>query len=142
MTVTPENDESGLAVSETTRDALGWTCFVLHFAILLYIVFGWLAPWHGVLVFYVVFLPAVAVQWLFNKNSCVLNNLESLIRAGRWRDPENAEEGAWLLTLARNTLNIKATPAQMDAFIYVVLALLWALGLARACGLAGWQPPS
>jgi hypothetical protein len=127
MTLFPESDEAAHA----KRDALGTVCFVLHFAIMVYIVFGWIAPWSGALIIYVVFLPAVAVQWLFNKNSCVLNNFESLIRTGRWRDSENEEEGAWLLTLARDTIGLRATPAQMDAFIYAVLGLLWALGMAH-----------
>ena len=67
------------------RDALGQTCFALHFAVMLFIVFGWALPQAGALVFYLVFLPAVVVQWQFNKNSCVLNNGESLLRTGRWR---------------------------------------------------------
>jgi len=132
VTLSPPDREAEAAPDR--RDALGTVCFVLHFAIMLYIVFGWLAPWKGALAFYVVFLPAVFVQWLFNKNACVLNNFESLIRTGRWRDPGNAEEGAWLLTLARDTLGIRATPAQMDVFIYAVLAVLWGLGLAHAFG--------
>ena len=130
MTLSPQDRDAEHPVAR--RDALGTACFVLHFAIMLTIVFGWLAPWKGALEFYVVFLPAVFVQWLFNKNACVLNNIESLIRIGLWRDPANAEEGAWLLTLARDTLGIQATPAQMDVFIYAVLAVLWALGLAHA----------
>jgi hypothetical protein len=131
-----------MASSKTRRDALGHSCFTLHLFIMLYIVFGWLAPWTGALWFYVAFLPLVAGQWLVNKNSCVLNNLESLIRTGVWRDPGNEEEGAWLLTLARSTLNIKATPAQMDAFIYCVLAALWGLGLAHLFRFSGWHSPS
>jgi hypothetical protein len=127
MTLSPENNQ----VTAARRDALGHACFILHFAIMLYIVLGWLAPFRIALEFYVVFLPAVAVQWLFNKNSCILNNLETFIRTGRWRDSGNEEEGAWLLTLARSTLGIRATPAQMDMFIYAVLVVLWGLGLAH-----------
>lgn len=135
MTLAPK--EERIAVAAARRDMLGQLCFVLHFAIMLTIVFGWLAPLRGLLVFYVAFLPAVAVQWLLNKNSCVLNNIESLVRNGRWRDAGNEEEGAWLLTLARDTLGIRATPAQMDAFIYCVLAVLWGLGMSRLLHLFG-----
>lgn len=138
MTLAPKEDDAAIAAGR--RDVLGHTCFVLHFAVMLYIVFGWLAPWKGALIFYVSFLPAVAVQWLFNKNSCLLNNLESLIRSGRWRDPSNEEEGAWLLTLARDTVGLDATPRQMDVFIYLMLALLWGVGAAHAWGLVGWRP--
>lgn len=133
MALSPQENEAA-ALATARRDALGRACFVLHFAVMLYIVLGWLTPSRGGLAFYVVFLPAVAVQWLFNKNSCVLNNMESWARTGRWRDDANEEEGAWLLTLARNTLGLNATPAQMDTFIYAILATLWALGLARVLG--------
>ena len=105
------------------RDGLGWFCFHHHIAVMIYIVFGWLVPLHAALLFYLVFLPAVALQWRFNKNSCVLNNVESLIRTGHGATPNNREEGAWLLTLAQSTLGIPVTPAQVDAFTYAVLVL-------------------
>lgn len=139
MSNVPRDEEATAVAAASRRDALGNFCFYLHFAIMLYIVFGWLAPWEVGLKFYLFFLPAVATQWLFNKNSCVLNNLETLLRTGHWRSPHNEEEGAWLLTLARDTLGVKATPAQMDLFIYAVLAVLWAFALVHEIRLAGWQ---
>src|SRR5580698_9983355 len=129
MTLSPQEDRA--AAASAGRDALGNACFYLHLAIMLYIVFGWLVPSAIALTFYVCFLPAVATQWLFNKNSCVLNNIETLIRTGRWRNPANEEEGALLLTLAKSLLGINATPRQMDMFIYAVLVVLWSLGLAH-----------
>jgi hypothetical protein len=139
MTLSPRQDEAGSAAGGTQRDLLGNVCFYLHFAIMLYIVLGWLAPWKVALIFYVTFLPCVALQWLVNKNSCVLNNFESLLRFGQWRDPANEEEGAWLLTLARDTLGVRATPGQMDAFIYAVLAFLWVLGVGHSVMASAWH---
>jgi hypothetical protein len=118
-----------------TRDLLGNFCFYLHFAVMIYIVTGWAVPASAALVVYLAFVPAVALHWQINKNSCVLNNLESFLRRGIWRDPSNREEGAWLLTLARDTLGIPVTPGQMDVFTYSVLAVLWGLGLWH---LLGW----
>jgi hypothetical protein len=129
--------ESALPQAPVKRDLLGNFCFYLHFAVMLYIVLGWLVPWRPLLIFYLVFLPAVATQWRFNKNSCVLNNIESLLRRGQWRDPTNVEEGAWLLTLVRNVLGLKVTHGQMDAFTYAVLTLLWLLGLGHLLHWAG-----
>ncbi|MBS0472408.1 MAG: hypothetical protein JSR60_15150 [Proteobacteria bacterium] len=113
------------------RDALGSFCFYLHFAVMIYIVLGWLIPLHAVLWFYVAFIPLVAVQWQFNKNSCVLNNLESLIRYGRWRDPNNKEEGAWLLTLAVGLFGYPFKAWHIEVFTYAVILLLWLLGLSH-----------
>jgi hypothetical protein len=114
--------------SGARRDFLGSLCFTLHFAIMIFIVAGWLMPSRTGLIAYLMFLPGVMVQWRFNKNSCVLNNVESFLRSGSWRSPANAEEGAWLGTLARSTLGIEPTPLQIDIFTYAVMALFWSLG--------------
>jgi hypothetical protein len=116
------------------RDLLGTICFWLHVAIMVYIVTGWLVPVRAWLVFYVIFLPGIAVQWRFNKNSCVLNNIESLLRHGRWRDTRNFEEGAWLLTLVTNTLGLKVRALHMEVFTYAALGLLWVLGILHLRG--------
>jgi hypothetical protein len=117
--------------STAERDGLGWFCFVHHLAVMVYIVVGWLLPSKPALMFYVAFLPAVALQWRLNKDSCILNNVESLIRTGQWRDPSNREEGAWLLTLARDTIGLPVTARQVDIFTYVVLLALWLLGFGH-----------
>jgi hypothetical protein len=112
------------------RDLLGRFCFWLHFAVMIYIVAGWSLPSRAALLLYEAFLPAVMIQWWFNKNSCVLNNIESRIRTGSWRSTSNVEEGAWLLTLLRG-LGIPATFLQVEILTYGVLAVLWAVGLWR-----------
>jgi hypothetical protein len=132
-----DDDESPAAASALpsrvaeARDALGNFCFYLHFAVMIYIVTGWLVPYRPALLFYALFLPAVVVSWQFNKNSCLLNNIESFIRTGSWRDPHNKEEGAWLLTLVHNVTGLALKPWQMDAFTYFVVALLWGAGLSH-----------
>jgi len=136
MSVTDDDKTPAIATALPShaaekRDALGTLCFYLHFAVMIYIVTGWLAPFSAALIFYLCFLPAVAVQWQFNKNSCVLNNFESLLRSGRWRDPNNTEEGAWLQTLALNVTGILFKPWQMDAFTYFIIAVLWSAGLSH-----------
>ena len=135
MTVRGEEPLHDAQAPAASRDLLGNVCFYHHFAVMIYIVVGWLVPLHAALIFYLVFLPGVAMQWWVNKNSCVLNNIESLLRTGRWRNPSNREEGAWLATLADDALGIKATPLQVDIFTYCVLALLWGLAFWH---LRGW----
>ena len=134
MAVAPENEDD----EAPERDSLGWACHVLHITILIYAVAGWVAGARGALVFYLVFLPAVVLHWQLNKNTCVLNNLESLIRSGRWRDPENREEGVWLQTVVRRATGLPLTAAQMDLVSYAGLALLWGLGWGH---FFGWQTP-
>ena len=123
--------ELGGAIQEhpQRRDLLGHFCFYFHFVVMLYIVLGWLVPLQAALGFYLVFLPGVFVQWQFNKNSCVLNNIESWVRTRQWRDPDNREEGAWLQTLINDITGWGITARQMDIFTNGVLVLLWGLGL-------------
>jgi hypothetical protein len=123
--------ESAVPAQPQKRDALGQFCFVLHFLPLLYIVTGWLAPWRGGLIFYLAFLPAVFLQWKLNKSTCVLNNIESLIRTGRWRNPSNREEGAWLRTLVNDRTGWNLSRTGMDIFINGVMLLFWCLAFAR-----------
>jgi hypothetical protein len=114
------------------RDLLGHFCFTLHFAVMIYIVAGWLVPWRPALVFYALFIPGIYMQWLVNKDTCVLNNIEGWMRTGRWRNKEiNPEEGAWLLTLATNVTGLAITERQINVLTYSVLALVWLLTLAR-----------
>ena len=43
---------------KTDRDALGWTCFLIHIAVLAIVTLGWALPGRNWLIFYLVFLPA------------------------------------------------------------------------------------
>jgi hypothetical protein len=110
------------------RDALGNFCFYLHIVILAFIVLGWLIPSRGMLIAYLVFLPATVLHWKLNAGACVLNNLENWLRYRRWRAPErNPEEGAWLRTLLRSLTGIALTRKMMDLVIYGAMALFWVL---------------
>lgn len=135
MTLSPDDDVPALATTAPSplekRDLLGNFCFYLHFAVMIFIVAGWAIPLRPALFFYLVFLPLVALHWQINRNSCVLNNIESYIRYGTWRAEQNAEEGAWLLTLVKNITGIALKPWQMDLVTYGVMALLWVAGLSH-----------
>ncbi len=122
---------SGALVSQAGRDALGHIFFYHHLAVVAYIALGWLIPVQGALIFYLVLLPAVALQWQLNRDSCVLNNIESLIRTGRWRNADNKEEGAFLLEIARRYLGAGLSRRQMNIAIYVAMTLFWGLGLGH-----------
>jgi len=120
-----------LAQPETSikRDALGHFCFWLHLVVMVYIVAGWTIPADGALAFYIAFMPVVVVQWVFNKNACVMNNVESYLRTGSWRDANNREEGNWLGTLIEDVTGLSFSLGQMNVFTYGVMGLLWLLGI-------------
>ncbi len=133
--MTPESGaseiETAIPLRPQKRDLLGQACFLIHFLPLIYVVSGWLAPWRGALFFYLAFLPAMFLQWRLNRDSCVLNNVESLIRTGRWRNPSNREEGAWLRTLVNEKTGLNLSRRQVDTFINGVLVVFWFLGAIR-----------
>ena len=120
---------------KSERDALGWSCFLIHVAVLAYVALGWIWPDRGWLAFYLIFLPLMILHWKLNRGACILNNLENWLRHRRWRAPQtNREEGAWLRTLLADSTGIALTPARMDGVIYAAMALFWLLGLAHWMG--------
>jgi hypothetical protein len=117
---------------KTDRDMLGWTCFLIHIAILIYVTTGWAVPGRGWLILYLIFLPSMFLHWKLNGGACALNNLENWLRCRRWRAPQsNREEGAWLRTLLSDTTGIALSRGRMDAIIYSAITLFWILGLAH-----------
>lgn len=113
------------------RDLLGRACYIAHLVVVVVLGFGWVVPLVDFLYVYLVLVPLVAVQWMFNAGSCVMNNVESWLRTGRWRDPGNAEEGAFLLALVKRFTGFDPGRAFMDAATYALMALLWLLALGH-----------
>jgi hypothetical protein len=127
----PGELDSAVPLRPQHRDALGRACFIVHFVPLLYALTGWLARDRTWLIVYLIFIPAMFLQWKLNRGACVLNNIESLIRNGRWRNPANREEGAWLRTLVNERTGWNLSCAQMDMVINGVMLALWLLAFAR-----------
>jgi hypothetical protein len=142
MSIADEDETSALgsAIPEKPagRDTLGTVCFYHHIAMMAYILLGWGVPWKPALMFYLVFVPSVIGQWRLNKNTCVLNNIESLLRTGKWRNPRNREEGAWLHTLITTSTGVPITKFQLDVIMYSVMTALWLLGLSHLKGWLFW----
>jgi hypothetical protein len=112
-------------------DRLGRGLFVFHLAVGGYLVLGWMVPVAMALAFYLVLLPVVAVQWLINRGSCVINNIETWLRHGRWRDPRNPEEGGWLQMLAHRLFRRRPSHATLDMLSYASIAALWLLAFGH-----------
>lgn len=136
MSGQPTQIDAELPSKPEKRDLLGNFCFYFHFAVMIFIVSGWAYPWHAALYVYLGFLPLVIVQWQVNKSSCVLNNIESWARTGRWRNPQNKEEGAWFLNMVKGATGITLQPWQANAINYGVIIVFWFLALWH---LYGWR---
>lgn len=112
-------------------DGIGLTFFITHLAIGFYILVGWIVSSPPVLAFYLLLLPLIATQWYVNRGSCVMNNMESWLRSGRWRDPSNPEEGGFLLMLCRSFFRVRPHPLVLDRFSYAAVLILWLLAASR-----------
>jgi hypothetical protein len=122
-------------------DSIGLSFFITHLAVSGYILVGWLVSPAPALTFYLLLLPAIATQWYVNRGSCVMNNVESWLRSGRWRDPKNPEEGGFLLMLCHWLFRVRPHPIVLDRFSYATVLLLWLLAASRFSWFAmsdGW----
>lgn len=137
-----DNDILDLALPDhpQKRDAMGNAFFYHHFVMMLYILTGWAIPFRPALWFYVFFIPSVVLQWRVNKNTCILNNIETMIRTGKWRSApgKNTEEGGWLWTLARKLTGWDISHFAMDVFIYSLMGTFLILGLSHLNGWLFW----
>jgi hypothetical protein len=101
---------------------------IAHYAILGWGVTGWTFPAQGWLIAYLIAMPLIAVQWLVNRNTCVLNNLESWIATGRWRDATDAEQGGFIAGAFQRATGWRPSPRTADLLSYGLLAVFWVLG--------------
>lgn len=113
------------------KDRLGLSCFILHLAVGAFALTGWLIASFDALMVYLVLLPAMATQWAVNRRSCIINNLESWFRTGHWHDPQNPEEGGFLLMIFDWVFAVRPSPVALDRLSYGVVCVLWLLGLTH-----------
>jgi hypothetical protein len=118
------------------RDRLGLSCFAFHMVLGAFVLAGWLISSTEALLFYLVLLPAMATQWAVNRGSCMINNIETWLRTGRWRDPENGEDGRFLLMMCDWLFALRPDTAALDRLSYSVILVLWVLGLGHFFSLA------
>jgi hypothetical protein len=118
------------------RDRLGLSCLIFHLAVGAFVLAGWLISSTEALLLYLLLLPAMATQWALNRGSCVINNIETWLRTGRWRDEENGEDGRYLIMLFNWLFAMRPDPASLDRLSYSVVLFLWILGLGHFFSLA------
>lgn len=102
-----------------------------HLLFIPYILLGWLVPERTWLIVHLIGLPAIVLQWRLNDNVCILNNLESWLRTGCWRDRSDPAQGAWVLSLIMRLTGYALPAWFMDAIIYVLMTVSWSLSAAH-----------
>jgi hypothetical protein len=100
----------------------------VHYAILAWGIAGWAVPSAPWLIAYLAAMPVIALQWLLNKNTCVLNNIETWLSTGRWRDPADAQQGGFIAGLIESASGWRPSPRAADLMSYGLLGLFWIFG--------------
>jgi len=126
----PATQSSAPPANPFKTDFLRTKLVLLHSLIIAYVAFGWMAETRIALFVYVMVLPLIGMQWLFNRGSSVINNWESSLRTGHWRDSRNPYEGRFFVGVI-NSLGIPATPAQVNTFVIFSMLMFWLAGLFR-----------
>lgn len=111
-------------------DDLRLWLLAVHFVLIAYVAFGWLIPSRSALYFYTLLLPMIAMQWLLNGGSSIVNNVENLVRVGRWSDSDNEFEGAFFKTLFR-AAGVPASQAQITTSLCFLMLIFWVCAICR-----------
>lgn len=104
---------------------------IVHWAIVIYILTGWMvasAQWLGV---YLVLVPIIVIHWRLNDNSCIINNIETLLITGKWRNESNPEEGGFVHTSFLKVFGWAPPARVFDQLIYVLMSVFWAAAYIR-----------
>lgn len=127
----PESSRPRPLITGRAASTLTSACHYLHTGLVIFVLVGWLVPVADVLLVHLAFVPTLVVTWLLNANTCPLNNIESRLTKGVWRDPENREEGSFLVVLVEKYLGLHPTQRLMDIVTYALMATAWLLSLAH-----------
>jgi len=111
-------------------DLLRVTTFIVHLAIVAYVSTGWLASTRASLLFYLLLLPMIVMQWLLNAGASILDNAETLIRTGHWHDSRNIFEGHFFQNILRAS-GIKVSTTLINFMVCATLLLFWIEALYR-----------
>ena len=127
----PESSRPRPLITGRAASTLTSACHYLHTGLVIFVLVGWLVPLADVLLVHLAFVPLLVVTWRLNANTCPLNNIESRLTKGVWRDPENREEGSFLVVLVEKYLGLHPTQRLMDIVTYALMATAWLLSLAH-----------
>jgi hypothetical protein len=104
---------------------------VLHYALVIFVLFGWIVEDRVLLLIHAALIPPMVVHWRFNRNRCIFSNIENWLKYdSTCRPPVDAHEpfiGHILGKLYRRPVSFRET--QIWAHLLAVSA--WLLGLYR-----------
>jgi hypothetical protein len=110
-----------IAITEPDRRLwLTGALVCLHASIVLYVAIGWLGHTRLGLLVYLVVLPLIMLQWLFNRGDSIFRNAAALLRTGLWRDTRNRRDGSHSQALLL-VMSAAMLPLWIAAFYHMIL---------------------
>ena len=82
----------------------------IHFAVILFVMFGWLSTQNGVLLTHLVFCPLLLIHWATNDDRCYLTELEYKLEKKPLPTVESGQkkaENTFLGSFIKNSLKIE-----------------------------------
>lgn len=108
---------------------------ILHWVLVGFALVGWLAtsaPW---LLAYLIYVPLMVIHWSFNENSCIVNNFETWLMTGKWRNQHNPEEGAFVRTALIRVIGWAPPEKAFDIFIRLLMIATWSVAYLKWRGI-------
>ncbi len=112
-----------------TQATFGWdplrvATFAAHLLFVVYVSIGWTSSTRIGLLFYLLLLPVIVMQWLLNGGVSILDNAETLIRTSRWRDARNRFEGRFFQNMLC-AAGIRVSTTLINVLVCVTLLIFW-----------------
>ncbi len=101
-----------------------------HYAVLLFIVLGWIFVKKEILVIHMVMIPLVILQWKINNGRCLLTDLEHYLVPAVPEESEEQSEG-FVARILKTVLKIELSPSQLMSFMYSVMALSFSVSFVK-----------
>lgn len=105
----------------------------LHFAIVMFVIFGCLATNQKVLLVHVIFLPILVLHWKTNQGVCYLTELEIKIQGKRSGElPGKTEmQGGFTESLFKKLFGRQPSRALLQNLTYSIMAVSWMISILK-----------
>lgn len=121
-----------IELENVARNVLRQLLRLLHFFILVFVIFGWLGPTPEIWACHLVFIPAMLMHWKTNQNRCILTEIEQKLMPLHERPSPDAVEGWFINNLFEAVTCGRGISVHMiKRIVDLVLALSWSITFAR-----------
>ena len=103
---------------------------LFHLLIVLFVVFGSLAPDPLTLKIHLAVIPLLMVQWFLNDGTCYLTNLENMIR-GTSIEKKSQQQGQFIKKILGLFFQTMPTDSQVKIGLYAILVISWSISFSR-----------